>query len=223
MTADEVANYLRDNPDFFAGHAELLTQLSFSNPHGAGAISLAERQVGLLREKVKLLEGKLGELIGFGEENDVISEKVHRLAVDLQSASGLPAVAGVLRANLSSAFALPCVAVRLWGIADTEGETSEEFQPVADSIRHIASGIQHPYCGAAEGQEATAWFGEHATTLRSLAQIPMREEGFGGSCFGLMVLASTDAYRFYPDMGTLYLERIGDLAAAALLRVLKQY
>lgn len=223
MTADEAANYLREHPDFFSGHAELLTQLNFSNPHGAGAVSLAERQVGLLREKVKLLEGKLGELIGFGEENDVISEKVHRLAVELQGAANLAAVTAVLSSNLGGAFALPCVAVRLWGIADIEAESAEEFQPVAETIRHVAGGIQHPYCGAAEGQEVTAWFGERAATLRSLAQIPLREEGFGGGCFGLLVLASEDAYRFYPDMGTLYLGRIGDLAAAALLRVLKQY
>jgi hypothetical protein len=52
-----------------------------------------------------------------------------------------------------------------------------------------------------------------------VAQIPLREEGFGGACFGLLVLASEDAYRFYPDMGTMYLSRIGELAGAALLRV----
>ncbi|HTZ00058.1 MAG TPA: DUF484 family protein, partial [Rhodocyclaceae bacterium] len=62
--------------------------------------------------------------------------------------------------------------------------------------------------------------GERGGHIRSLAQIPLREGGLqGGACFGLMVLASEDPHRFYSDMGTLYLERIGDLAAAALLRV----
>jgi uncharacterized protein YigA (DUF484 family) len=32
-------------------------------------------------------------------------------------------------------------------------------------------------------------------------------------------MASEDPHRFYPELGTLYLERIGELAAAALLRV----
>ena len=219
MNADDVASYLHNNPDFFVDHAALLRELNFSNTHGASAVSLVERQVGLLREKVRLLEGKLGELIGFGEENDVIADKVHRLAVDLQAATGLSRVAGVLYANLSGTFAVPCVAVRLWGVAAGDAATAEEFQPVSDAIKLIAGSLQHPYCGVADNQEAVVWFGERSTPIRSMAQIPLREQGFGGAWFGLLVLASEDVHRFYPDMGTLYLSRIGDLAGAALLRV----
>jgi uncharacterized protein YigA (DUF484 family) len=217
--ADDVANFLQAHPDFFIDHAELLADMKFSNTHGASAVSLVERQAILLRSKVKLLEGKLGELIGFGEENDIIAEKVHRLAVDLQSATTLARAVIELHTHLSGAFVVPYVAVRLWGIAGGEADTAEEFLPVSDTIKHVASSIQHPYCGAADDQEAVLWFGERTPPIRSLAQIPLREQGFGGACFGLLVLASEDAHRFYPDMGTLYLSRIGDLAAAALLRV----
>ncbi len=42
----------------------------------------------------------------------------------------------------------------------------------------------------------------------------------GAETFGLMVLGSEEPHRFYPEMGTLYLERIGDMAAAALDRTL---
>lgn len=219
MNTDDIASFLHTHPDFFIDHAELLAEMNFSNTHGASAVSLVERQVGLLRDKVKLLEGKLGELIGFGEENDIIAEKVHRLAVDLLGAANLPRAVGSLYTHLSSTFAVPCIAVRLWGIAAGEAETAEEFQPVPDSIRLVASSLLQPYCGPAQNQEAVLWFGERSTPIRSLAQIPLREQGFGGACFGLLVLASEDPYRFYPDMGTLYLSRIGDLAAAALLRV----
>jgi len=34
----------------------------------------------------------------------------------------------------------------------------------------------------------------------------------------LLALASEDAQRFYPEMGTLYLQRLGEVAAASLLR-----
>lgn len=219
MTADDVARYLHDHPDFFTDHAELLAEMNFSNTHGASAVSLVERQALVLRDKVKLLEGKLGELIGFGEENDIIAEKVHRLSVDLQSATNLPRAVDALYTHLRGAFSVPCVTVRLWGIAGGEADQAEEFQPVADTIKHVASSLQHPYCGAADSQEVVVWFGERETPLRSLVQIPLREEGFGGACFGLLVLASEDKHRFYPDMGTMYLSRIGDLSAAALLRV----
>ena len=39
-------------------------------------------------------------------------------------------------------------------------------------------------------------------------------------CFGMLALGSEDVLRFYPEMGTLYLKRMGDLASAALLRFL---
>jgi uncharacterized protein YigA (DUF484 family) len=67
------------------------------------------------------------------------------------------------------------------------------------------------------GQESLAWFGDAATHLRSMTQVPLRESG--GACFGLLVMASEEPHRFYPELGTLYLERIGEMAAAALLRV----
>jgi uncharacterized protein YigA (DUF484 family) len=70
---------------------------------------------------------------------------------------------------------------------------------------------------AAAGQESLAWFGEAAAHLRSMTQVPLREAG--GVCFGLLVMASEEPHRFYPELGTLYLERIGEMAAAALLRV----
>jgi uncharacterized protein YigA (DUF484 family) len=92
----------------------------------------------------------------------------------------------------------------------------DETEAVADSIKAFASGLQQPYCGAVAGQEALAWFGESATHLRSMTQIALREPA---ACFGLLVMASEEPHRFYPELGTLYLERIGEMAAAALLRV----
>jgi uncharacterized protein YigA (DUF484 family) len=50
-----------------------------------------------------------------------------------------------------------------------------------------------------------------------MAQVPLREPG--GACFGLLVMASEEPHRFYPELGTLYLERIADMASVALLRV----
>ncbi len=40
----------------------------------------------------------------------------------------------------------------------------------------------------------------------------------GEHCFGVLAMASEDPQRFYPEMGTLYLERIGELLACALRR-----
>jgi hypothetical protein len=220
MDASEIASYLKSHPEFFEHYAELLSQLHIPSPHGGRAISITERQMATLREKVKELEAKLAELIHFGEENDVIAGKVHRLGVALQGVTDLAGVMRVLYSHLGGAFAVPHVAVRLWGVGQGEDET--EFTPVADAIKAYAGAARHPYCGSAAGQEAVAWLGERGDHVRSVAQIPLREASggaTGGACFGLLLLASEEVQRFYPEMGTLYLEQIGDLAAAALLRV----
>ena len=75
--------------------------------------SLAERQTVALREKLKLLEGRLGELLQFGEENDAISEKVHRLSVALAGAKDFPSLASSLYFHLREDFAVPHVALRV--------------------------------------------------------------------------------------------------------------
>jgi uncharacterized protein YigA (DUF484 family) len=61
------------------------------------------------------------------------------------------------------------------------------------------------------------WFGERGSHVRSLALVSLRR---GTETFGLMALGSEEPQRFYPEMGTLYLERIGEVAAAALNRTL---
>jgi len=119
-----------------------------------------------------------------------------------------------LYSHLGGAFAVPHVTLRLWGAGQGDGH---EFDAVADTVKAFASSLSRPYCGTVTGQESLEWFGDNATHLRSMTQLPLRESG--GVCFGLLVMASEEAHRFYPELGTLYLERIGDMASAALLRV----
>ena len=52
----------------------------------------------------------------------------------------------------------------------------------------------------------------------SIALIPLRPEP-EAPAFGLLVLASPDAHRFNAEMGTDFLERIAELASAALSRL----
>lgn len=207
MNADDVARYLRDNPDFLTQHHELFTQLTVPHPqHGGQAISLAERQLHALRDKIRQLELKLAELIRFGEENDDISTKVHRLAVALLEAGNPDVMRQALFNSLQEDFSVPHVALETWGLAGDVPRLSEALCRQMEALRL-------PYCGAPEHMELLACFGEAAPHVRSVALIPLRCQGV---VFGVLALGSAEAERFYAEMGTLYLGRIGDLAAAAL-------
>jgi uncharacterized protein len=210
MTAEEVAQFFRLHPQFFDQHPELLETIFVPHPHGGRAIPLAERQILALRDKVKLLEGKLGELIQFGEDNDAISEKVHRLSAALLGARDFAACTQALHFHLREDFSVPHVALRIWGKALPE--SAAEGTPVADELRTRAETLGGPQCGAAAGSPFLAWFGDAAGHVRSIALVPLGQT----RPFGLLVLGSEDAQRFYTEMGTLYLRRIGELTAAAL-------
>lgn len=213
LRADDVAQYLEQHPEFFAEHAQLLTRIQVPHPRGTGAIPLSERQVLSLREQNRALESKLAELIQFGEQNDDISQRVHRLAVALMAAGDLAELIERCCRAVRDDFGVPHAALRLWR---GEGE-GDAFDATSPELQAYAAALPRPFCGPNANFEAVAWFGEAAPLVRSVAFIPLRD---GGATFGMLAMGSEDPERFYTDMGTLYLERIGDLTSAALLREL---
>ena len=82
----------------------------------------------------------------------------------------------------------------------------------------FAETLARPYCGSTAGFGTASWFGEAAPHIRSQALIALRN---GGGTIGMVALGSEETQRFYADMGTLYLERIGEMVSAALARVTK--
>jgi uncharacterized protein YigA (DUF484 family) len=212
---DEIADYLKNNPGFFEQYADLMAQIFLPHPHGGRAISLAERQMLSLREKNRATEAKLAELIAFGEENDAISEKVHRLAVGLVAAETFQAAVHLINFHLRDDFAVPHVALRLWD--KPEGvEDLPEFAAVSEELQVFAETLSRPCCGSTAGFGTASWFGEQAPHIRSQALIALRN---GGGSIGLIALGSEEGQRFHSEMGTLHLERLGELVSAALARV----
>lgn len=215
MTPDAVARYLQDHPEFFDEYAEMLATITVPHPHGGRAIPISERQMVTLREKSKLLESKLAELIQYGEENDAISDKLHRATLALVGARDMEALIRALRYEMRETFAVPHTAVRLW-YADADPAVPEAA-PVSPEVRQFAESLADAHCTGHPMLETAAWFGEAAPGLKSFAYVPLRD---GGSTLGLLALASEDAQRFYPEMGTLYLKRLGDIVSTTLARLL---
>ena len=214
LTAEQVAEFLQQNPGFWENHVDVLMNLQIPHPHGGRAVSIGERQLVAVREKSKLLEDKLRELIQFGEENDAVGDKVHRLACRLIEAASLDAALDTLYLDLLDHFAVPHVAVRLWRVAEENPDT-KEFAAVAGEMREFVERMDAPYCGNHAVYESQAWFGEAAAHLKSFALVPLKRDGL---TFGVVALASEDARRFYAEMGTLHLGRIGELMSHALWR-----
>ena len=201
MDAKDVAQFLKTNPQFFDQHPQLLESIYVPHPHGGRAIPLTERQIVSLREKVKLLESKLGEFVRFGEDNDAIGEKVHRLSLALLGAKDVPAATQALCFHLREDFSVPHVALKIW----VEEEVPAELRDKAETMGA-------PQCGPAPGNPFLPWFGEAQEHIRSMALVPLGQT----RTMGMLALGSEDPQRFFTEMGTLYLRRIGELTAGAL-------
>jgi len=217
LKADDVARYLRENPAFFETYADMLGEISIPHPHGGRAIPLSDRQMLALREKSRALESRLTELLQIGEENDAIGEKMHRLSLALFAAPDLQSLLTVLYLHLREDFSVPQAALRIWGAEPARGGGEiAEFRAVGEQLKRYAASLSQPFCGPSSDAESAAWFGDGASHVRSVAHMALRDK----ECFGMLALGSEDVLRFYPEMGTLYLKRMGELAGAALLKFL---
>lgn len=216
ITEQDIADFLLNTPDFFERHADLLASVQLNSGHGKRAVSLQERQAEMLREKIKVLERGLMDMIRYGNENVQISDKLQRWTRKLLLATQARDLPELMMSNVKDEFLVPQVAIKVWDVDAVYAD--EAFAAgVSSDVKAFTSSLTVPYVGLNSGFEAASWL-DNASQALSVALIPLRAGG-QAEAFGLLVLASPDAQRFNASMGTDFLERIGDIGSAALSRL----
>ncbi|WP_332816242.1 DUF484 family protein [Ramlibacter sp.] len=219
ITEDDIADYLANSPDFFERHAQLLASVQLTSPHGNRAVSLQERQAEMLREKIKALEHRIMDMVRHGNENVVIADRLHRWTRNIMLVRSRHALPATIASEIMTQFMVPQVAIKVWDVAAPFA--AEDFATgVTEDAKSFASSLTQPYCGVNSGFEAVNWLQDKAMAM-SVAMLPLRADGLPSAAraFGMLVLASPDPQRFAAGMGTDFLERMADLAAAALSRL----
>jgi len=214
ITEEDIADYLINTPGFFERQSELLATVQLQSPHGGRAVSLQERQMEMLRERIKGLERKIMEMIRNGQENVAISDRLHRWTRAVLLERDPKRMPAVLIEVLQDEFMIPQASLRLWNLAEPL-DAGDFTAPVSEDLRTFAASLSVPYCGLNSGFEAAQWLAD-AHTVTSIALVPLRQ---GEQVFGLVVLGSPDPTRYSADMGTEFLQRIGELAGAGLARL----
>ena len=217
ITEADIANYLANNPAFFERHAELLASIQLTSPHGQRAVSLQERQMEMLRERVKGLELKIVEMIRHGQENVAIADRLHRWTRTILLTADPADLPQAMVDELERQFLIPQAAIRVWG-ADAAHAQRPFAAQVSEDVQSFAGSLTLPYCGVNAGFEAAGWL-EDPGTVMSVALLPLRH-GAASGAFGLLVLGSPDPTRYSAEMGTEFLMRIAEVASAALSRLL---
>jgi uncharacterized protein YigA (DUF484 family) len=219
ITEDDIANFLMNTPAFFERHSEVLAAVQMTSPHGNRAVSLQERQAEMLREKIKGLEHRIMDMIRNGNENVQLSDKLQRWARSLLQARQPAELPQRIASEVQSQFGVPQVAIKVWGVAEHYAHHAFA-QGVSEDAKSFASSLTAPFCGVNPGFEAVQWLADPAAAL-SVVLMPLRtgELSSAEPAFGMLVLASPDAQRYESGMGTEFLERIAELASAALSRL----
>jgi hypothetical protein len=170
----------------------------------------------LLRDKIKGLEQRIVEMMRHGQDNSAIGEKMQAWSRQLLLAAQPQDIPGVITAELQKQFLIPQAAIKVWGVDAAYAELAFACG-VSQDAQAFTSALARPYCGPNNGLEAVRWLPD-ATSVQSMAVIALRA-GAAPKAFGALVLGSADRERFQSDMATDFLQRIGELASAALSRL----
>jgi uncharacterized protein YigA (DUF484 family) len=152
------------------------------------------------------------DMIRHGNENMILTDKLHRWSCELLVTPPEQLAESAVD-NIRDLFQVPQLAMRLWSLGAAHA-SAPYAQGVTEAVQKLATSLETPYVGPNSGYEAVQWLSEPAQAA-SLALLALRPAP-GQPPFGLLVLASPDPKRFNSQMGTDLLERLGELAGAAL-------
>lgn len=213
LDSESVAAYLRQHPEFFVDHEELIPELRI--PHQPGeAVSLVERQVKLLRERNIEMRHRLSQLMDVARDNDRLFDKTRRLVLDLLDANTLEEVVGAIEDSLRHEFQVPFVSLILF---------SDSILPVGRSVSsaeaHQAIGgllvAGKTICGVLRAHELEFLFGaEEGAKVGSAAVVSLNHQGQ----HGLLAIGSPDPQHYKSSLGTLFLSYIAEVLARVLPR-----
>ncbi len=208
LSGEAVADYLRQHPDFFEHHPELLENIQL--PHDSGkAISLIERQVMVLRERNTELQERLGELVETARNNDRLFEKTKRLVIGLLEARDLPALIETLYESLSSDFQISYYNLLLLGDDGVLPRSQARVVGIDEANDRIGTLLRtnRTICGVLRPEELNLLFADQAEQVGSAAVVPLTH----GQIFGVLALGHRDPNYYRSSMGTLYLSYIADV------------
>ena len=232
-STQQVASYLRRNPQFFSDYPDLALSLEMPREQGAST-SLASYQLDVLRDKNRELNQRLRELIEIAAENEQLMVRVHSLTLALMRENTLGQSLCRAAAGLTEDFQHESqvrTPAQEPGFGSPDASTLRlvlfrepgDDLPAADWLILAPGGVNElpafaeflkrgePLCGRLQPDKLDALFGAHASEIHSTVLVPIDGRG-------MLAIGSHDANRFHPGMGTVFLRLIAEAIGAAVAR-----
>ena len=218
LNVDQVVEYLRQHPDFFQDHLDLLEQMHIPHPSGS-AVSLISKQLELFRNKHQEQENQLTALIDIARENDAAFSRMHELTLAMLESNTLEEAIANLNEVLAESFLTDFVSVKIV-MEHFDSPISNLFVGPDDvGLKHFANVLleNQPKCGRPTLSQAQFLFGDVASEVRSCAIIPMAFTRLEG----LLAIGSRDEGRFHYSKGSLFLTQMSEIIGTRLISLLR--
>ncbi|WP_018984428.1 DUF484 family protein [Salinimonas chungwhensis] len=208
ISARDVADFLRRNPEFFVRHPELLEDIRI--PHmQKGSVSLVEVQSEQLRKKVRQLNYKLSQLISIAKQNEKIYRVYTDLNVQLLTCQSVAEIQLRLEEVLQEKLALASVTLKLF--------KGPHALPELQRRLFVEKRFKNEpfFFGRLSQHERHLLFEDAVAESAALILIGKEEP------LGIAAIGSSDASHFTPDMDTLLLKQLQQVLSYVLPGLLK--
>lgn len=209
----QVVDYLRKHTDFFLTHQDLLADIRL--PHESGkAVSLLERQVSLLRERLYEATNKLDHLLENARNNDQLFETLRDLVLALLTADSAKLIIDVTREKLSAQENIDRTEIIL---LNSEGEDGDGVRRDGDLRQKFADvfRLNRTHCGMLNPSQLEYLFGQQSQQVKSTALCPIKN---GEEVLGLLAIGNQRDNYFNINLDTLFVDFIGNVVGAVLGR-----
>lgn len=209
LTSELVADYLREHPDLLCEHPDVIDLLQW--PEDPRAASLVQHQALRLRRRNEQLEGQLKHLASIAGENERLMQRLHQLTLDVMTAESNARFIQRLFERLARDFSAESARLHLVDarpeLAALECVTSHGNKRPDWFDKLIDKG--ETYCGRLTRKKTALLFPESPASIGSSALVPV-------AGLGLLAIGSHNEERFYPGMGTLFLDLLASTIAHRL-------
>ncbi|WP_340642130.1 DUF484 family protein [Photobacterium damselae] len=216
LSAEQVASYLRKEPDFFARHPELLSQIRVHHDE-RGTVSLVDIQLEKLRGQVTQLQDQLEQLTDQAKRNDQLFQQFSSLQAKLMQARCLQQVMPLME-QFAQQYQLN-ISIRLLAEPEAAKPLLKEINSdVAWLSRESFTQFQRSfmpqqniYLGRLRHGQAALFFSQ-PPDLGSFALLPLKQH----QTLGVLGFSSTEGGHFHPAMDTLFLQQLAIVMSSQL-------
>ena len=217
LSADEVANYLAQNPKFFHVFPNLLDSLSIPHPNSGQAVSLLERQVYQLRDQRDGLKEEFQTLFDIAGVNGDLFQKIQLFTKGLMKAQTEQETVTAIYDQMRDLFQVDEVSMVSWDVpkVSLKGISQLGVSQTWTGAMKSSMELHRPVCGLLENEWQKGLF-QTKEPMSSVCLLPLGDETSADKrVWGVLALGSTTD-RFHPDLGTDFLNMMSEMVSARL-------